>query len=180
MFDENNMFGMVTRDRTPFGERLVLARKHAKVTQGQLAAALGTNQSTVAHAETVAISSIYAVHMARVLGVSADWLVDGTGEMLGNASAAHQQTLDSIKDLQSSVAGLSGDAIGLARWFDRLPHDPKIREPALNRMMAVLNRGLELAESGQSLASFRLVLSEPDVSPTPSPSLPVKNGKQPA
>ena len=66
------------------------------------------------------------------------------------------------------------------RWTDRLPDDPLIRAPAVNRVMRVLNYALELAESGRSLASVKLVFSEPDAAPTPTPTPTEKRGKQPA
>lgn len=75
---------------------------------------------------------------------------------------------------------LSADALGLAQWFDRLPNDPLIRAPAVNRVMQVLIHALDLAEQGQSLGSLRLVFAEPAAVPTNTPTQPVKPGTQSA
>lgn len=70
------------RERTPFGERLHKARKHAKLTQAQLAKAAGVAQSTLAELEYDGDASMAAVRIANACGVRPLWLTDGEGEMV--------------------------------------------------------------------------------------------------
>lgn len=70
------------RQRTPFGQRLYEARKHAKLTQTQLAKAAGLAQSTLGELEFQGDSSMRTVQIAEACGVRAQWLADGTGPML--------------------------------------------------------------------------------------------------
>lgn len=69
--------------RTEFGQRLWLARKHAKLTQTQLARLADIkSQSTIAELEKTGLGSTFAPALARVTGVSVDWLATGKGHML--------------------------------------------------------------------------------------------------
>lgn len=69
-------------DRTDFGKRLVAARKHANLTQANLAKAVGMGQSTLAEAEKTAQGSSFTAQLAAACGVSAEWLAEGKGEMV--------------------------------------------------------------------------------------------------
>lgn len=73
---------MRERERSPFGDRLFQARKHAKLTQPQLASAVGMAQGTLAEAERSGLGSSFTAQIARVCGVRAEWLATGLGEML--------------------------------------------------------------------------------------------------
>lgn len=75
--------------RSEFGQRLFLARKHAKLTQAQMAKASGmASQGTYSELERTGQGSSYTPAFARVTGVSVDWLASGIGQMLpvGNTS----------------------------------------------------------------------------------------------
>jgi transcriptional regulator with XRE-family HTH domain len=63
--------------RSPFGERLAVARQHVGLTQQQLADKLGTVQRVIAHWERapVALRADQLSALADVLGVTADYLV---------------------------------------------------------------------------------------------------------
>lgn len=70
-----------------YGERLKLARETArgyKVTQVALADEAEIDQSLISQLENspTAEGSMYTNRIARVLGVSADWLADEIGEMI--------------------------------------------------------------------------------------------------
>jgi transcriptional regulator with XRE-family HTH domain len=67
--------------RTEFGVRVLRARKAAKLTQHQLAAAVGCTQGNIVEAEHRASGSALTVAIATVCRVDARWLADGVGEM---------------------------------------------------------------------------------------------------
>lgn len=69
--------------RTPFGQRLFLARTYAKLGQKELCNAVGMSQSNYSKLEREGVGSTYTTKIARVCKVSADWLADGIGTMLG-------------------------------------------------------------------------------------------------
>lgn len=67
---------------TDFGRRIKQARKHAKLTQKQLAPLAGMSQSNLSELETVAHESGKTVQLAAAMGVDAHWLATGEGSML--------------------------------------------------------------------------------------------------
>lgn len=73
---------MRTKERTPFGERLRTARLRANLSQEDLAKVVGIAQSTIAAAENTGQGTTKIVPIAKALGVRAEWLADGTGEMV--------------------------------------------------------------------------------------------------
>lgn len=67
------------------GKRLKLARKHANLTQVELADKLKgiTTQQNISLLENeITTGTEYIVHLAKACGVSAEWLAIGEGEML--------------------------------------------------------------------------------------------------
>lgn len=76
-----------------FGLRLRAARKHAKLTQVQLAKAVGMSQGSLSEAELSAAGSSFTPQLATACGVNAHWLATGEGQMLGSsASNIHYST----------------------------------------------------------------------------------------
>ena len=69
------------RVRTPYGERLYIARTQAKMTQKLLAKAGGIAQSTLGELEYYGDGSSATVRMAMACGVRPEWLSEGTGPM---------------------------------------------------------------------------------------------------
>lgn len=68
-----------------YGERLKLARKHAKMTQEGLAEAAEVKQPSISYLENTSngcTGSEFTARFARILGVSVDWLADEIGEMI--------------------------------------------------------------------------------------------------
>lgn len=74
-----------SHDRSEFGNRLYTARKHARMTQKELAQAVGMGQSSLAEAERSGAGSTFVLELARATGVRPAWLSAGEGEMLGGA-----------------------------------------------------------------------------------------------
>jgi transcriptional regulator with XRE-family HTH domain len=75
-----------------FSDRMKLARKHADLTQKEVADAVGISQSAVSQAEAEnAEGSAYTAQIARACGVSAYWLATGDGNMI-DAYTTNRQT----------------------------------------------------------------------------------------
>jgi transcriptional regulator with XRE-family HTH domain len=72
-----------TRDRTAFGQRLLVARKHAQLTQKELGDRTGLGQSAIAYLESKGHASEQTWLIAQVCGVRAAWLARDEGAMLG-------------------------------------------------------------------------------------------------
>lgn len=72
---------MREKQRTEFAARLREARKHAGLTQPQLAQKVGISQGTLGEAETKAVGSAYTVQLALACGVRPEWLATGEGDM---------------------------------------------------------------------------------------------------
>ena len=72
---------MRTKERTEFSERVRLARLAAGLSQKLLAEKAGMSQAGISEMEINAKGSPNAVRIAQVLGVRAEWLVNGSGEM---------------------------------------------------------------------------------------------------
>ena len=76
-----------------YGKRLKLARKHAGLTQVQLAKRAGTPLSTLASAETSGTGSSETAKWANACGVSPVWLSSGTGQMVDDGSRTNKAPL---------------------------------------------------------------------------------------
>lgn len=76
--------------RMEYKERVKAARKHAKLTQGQLGQLVGIDQASVSDLERGRSQrSSYNATIAKACGVSALWLESGEGEMLEVTSAGN-------------------------------------------------------------------------------------------
>lgn len=111
---------------TDFGKRVVQARKHARLTQVQLAQAVGVAQSTIGEAEKKGFGSSYTPQIAAACGVSPHWLATGDGPMV-------------LEPGQAAPAGpkRSAHAMLLAECFDMLT-DPTARHLAYNAATAAI------------------------------------------
>jgi transcriptional regulator with XRE-family HTH domain len=72
-----------TEIRTPFGERLHKARKHANLSQEDLAARVDMAQTNLSHLEWRGEGSQKVADLARECGVRVQWLARGIGAMVG-------------------------------------------------------------------------------------------------
>ncbi|MGK4851306.1 helix-turn-helix domain-containing protein, partial [Escherichia coli] len=74
-----------------FSERLDLAMRNAKFTQGRLAKEVGMAQSSVNQLLNKANGSRKTVEIAKVLGVNPEWLASGVGPMeIVTSADSHQ------------------------------------------------------------------------------------------
>lgn len=87
------------RERTPFGERLYAARKHAKLTQPQLAKAAGMAQSTLGELEWIGDGSSKTAQLAAACGVRAEWLATGNGLMVDEEKRLHPEVAEMAKHI---------------------------------------------------------------------------------
>jgi SOS-response transcriptional repressor LexA len=66
-----------------YKDRLKVARRHAQLTQGQLADAIGITQTSISDLERgKSKGTSFNARIAEICGVRALWLEDGVGEML--------------------------------------------------------------------------------------------------
>lgn len=101
-----------------FGARLLLARKHAGLTQTALAKAVSMSQGAYAEAEKVGQGSAYTAQIARACGVSAEWLATGMGEMVPKTGSAfvritHKQLEDLPEPMREIVENLALSLLAL-------------------------------------------------------------------
>lgn len=86
------------------GDRVKKARKHAGLTQTQLAKKVGTSQGAISDIENDRnkdSSSLYDI--SKVTGVSADWLIKNQGEMLDKPKKPSIEDLKAqIKEMQNT------------------------------------------------------------------------------
>lgn len=72
----------MTTDLTTLAARTRFARKNAGLTQEDLAKKLGVSQGTITHIESGRNKeTIHIIALARLLGVRAEWLATGEGDM---------------------------------------------------------------------------------------------------
>jgi len=89
-----------------FKDRIKAARKHARITQAELAKRLGLNQTSISDLERgKSASSSFSYQIASICGVSADWLVMGMGEMSPNSQLQEDGTVYDVSPGPSIVQG---------------------------------------------------------------------------
>jgi phage repressor protein C with HTH and peptisase S24 domain len=105
-----------------YKDRLKAARKHANLTQGELAAKVGITQTSISDLERgKSVSSSFNASIARTCGVNALWLENGTGEMVsgggngigeqpGSYGAMNSGAADKVLAMLSKHKGLSASA----------------------------------------------------------------------
>lgn len=153
-----------------YGERLRLAREKAGLTQQELADRVGMKQPSLAYLESPANkarASEFTVKLARVLGVSVDWLDDEIGEMTPKIYSTSNPTIVGIlKALEPqgeyAAAPLSKDDEQILGVADYLPPD---------KLQLMIKR---IEEEGGSklalLAKLRAIQRDGEtIAPTPEP-----------
>lgn len=120
VYHPDTLSDMKQTERTPYGARLFQARKHAGLTQGQLAKLAGTSQTNVADAEKIALGSSFTAQFAKVCGVSPEWLANADGEMLVRpAGLERAQSIRPGKIKEIAVVGRgNGGAMPHVIWSD--------------------------------------------------------------
>lgn len=121
---------MRERARTDFGQRLVEARAHAKLSQVELAKAVGMSQGTLGELEMDGEGSTYTVKIATACGVRPEWLAEGEGEMLDYFAWPFKKIdRDVILTLDDEDLAMVEGAV-----LNALMHTKKPTKEALSRM----------------------------------------------
>lgn len=111
------------RGRTPFGERLFLARRQKGLTQRQVSDQVGISASNLAELEQTGAGSAFTVALALLYSVNPVWLALGDGPMTGGLPAPDwlvALTPDELEITRRFVEGLIA-----ARQTNRPPRAPK-------------------------------------------------------
>lgn len=104
----HNNIGMELKDR------LKAARKHAKLSQVELAKRAGVDQTTISNLERGKHrGTSHAISIATILGVSPRWLATGAGEMLDYAGERGDEIVFHDTELVDGDAPLAHDEIEL-------------------------------------------------------------------
>lgn len=126
--------------KSDFGQRLFDARKHAALTQMELAKAVGVTQSNLSELEKKGAGSALTPALAKRCGVSTQWLAYGSGDMLAEDAPEPTQ-----------VSSLSSAALELAMLFDMIPLRDRIkRAQAYGAASAAILDRLEAPSSAQT------------------------------
>lgn len=163
---------------TDFGKRLQTARRHAGLTQKQLAAAVDLAQSTVAELEKNGFGSSKTLQIAQACRVSGQWLATGEGPMEpGIAGESPQET---APPTSKTEAGKSLDVgLGAAVVAERLAEllDPldEAARAAVAQHLDTLTRAPDSRKAREALARSLGSSSKPRVSE--SSGLPGQAGK---
>lgn len=162
--------------RSDFGNRLLQARKHAKLTQVELAKRVGMSQGTYAELEKNGNGSSYTPAIAEVCGVSTNWLAYNKGEMVaGNVApaAVGDRRIPLISHVQAGNWSEATDPHAMGDGFDFLLTDHELSESAF---------ALEI-KGDSMLPEFKpgdRVIIDPAVHPQPGDFVVAKNGEEEA
>lgn len=120
---------MNRKPRSEYGARLLAARQYKRLTQTQLAKAVGMSQSAYGQAETTGAGSVFTSQLAAACGVRAQWLASGDGSMLeGNPStpaAAEEQLRSALDILAHALQAADKDTrIAIAPLLAAMAEDP--------------------------------------------------------
>ncbi|AFT90420.1 helix-turn-helix domain-containing protein [Paraburkholderia phenoliruptrix] len=110
--------------RTPFGERLLRARKNRGFTQKQVEMHVGIAQSNLAELELKGTGSSFTVSLALLYGVNPVWLALGKGPVTGGRPSP--DWLDGLSESELSLVEEFVQSIVAARrrgHARRLPID---------------------------------------------------------
>ncbi|KAA0080883.1 XRE family transcriptional regulator [Paraburkholderia sp. T12-10] len=111
------------KGRTPFGERLFLARRRKGLTQRQVSDQVGISASNLAELEQSGAGSAFTVALALLYGVNPVWLALDQGPMTGGLPAPEwleALTPDELEMTRRFVEGLVA-----ARQTSRRPRGPR-------------------------------------------------------
>ncbi|WP_249215689.1 helix-turn-helix domain-containing protein [Burkholderia contaminans] len=95
--------------RTPFGERLLAARRRKGFSQKQVEARVGISQSNLGALETKGTGSAFTVALALLYGVSPVWLAMGKGSMEGTSpipdwlAELNERELDAVRHFAAGL-----------------------------------------------------------------------------
>jgi SOS-response transcriptional repressor LexA len=168
-------------DRKTYAERLRMALDHAKEARGysvnKVAEEVGMRPSTLYEAAAKGIRpSSYTVDIARITGVSAEWLATGTGPMLQTETPANVTPVEvkrrRVPLVSSVAAGLFSEAIDYhpAGWSDEWV---ECTVPVKDHTFALKVEGDSMEPKFEE---GRILIVEPDTEARPGDYVIAKNG----
>jgi SOS-response transcriptional repressor LexA len=155
-----------------FGDRLKAALKHAQMTQQELATRVGISQQLINYATSPrAQGSKHSLQMANALGVSAEWLSSGNGEMLKNIKYALN---DDLFVAEAGGSYLLSPGAPLIDWEDINTLDDKKSAPRIpcpinhgpNTYATVIKTDSMTATHGPSYPKGCTIFIDPDQAET--------------
>lgn len=132
---------------TEFGQRIKAARKKARLTQEQLAQAIGISQGSLSEMENKGMSSTYTVQIAQACGVDATWLATGQGGIAGQL-----QNVTPV-ELRAKVPVIGWVQAGAFQGVEDVFHPGEADEFADVREAAVSGNAFALRVEGDSMLS---------------------------
>lgn len=126
------------KERSPYGGRLLDARKAAGLTQAELAKKAGCPLSTIAEAETTGAGSTYTAQLAHALNVNALWLATGDGAR--EVAAAANNPKMAFADLNAYEASI----------VTAMRQPPQFSVQELTQIKESLSAALAIKRSGEN------------------------------
>lgn len=124
------------RERTPYGARLLAARKAAGLTQTELAKKAECPLSTIAEAETTGAGSTYTAQLAHALGVNALWLATGSGEReIATPTSGTQMAFSDLSAYEAAIV-------------TAMRQPPQFSVPELTQIKDTLSEALAIKRAG--------------------------------
>ncbi|MGG1948632.1 helix-turn-helix domain-containing protein [Trinickia sp. NRRL B-1857] len=111
------------RGRSPFGERLFLARRRKGLTQRQVSEEIGISASNLAELEQTGAGSAFTVALALLYGVNPVWLALDRGPMTGSLPAP--EWLEALTPEELEITRRFVEGLVAARQTSRLHGTPK-------------------------------------------------------
>lgn len=152
---------------TTFGERLKAALKQASMTQQQLADRLGVTQQSIQYAcSPKGKGSKHALAISKILGVKAEWLSYGVGEI--QTSSTDQTERQSIDDFERSAFNsvsiplIEWDLIGNPTALRIAPLIPCPAEHGPNTFATRVKDNTMTAQYGRSYPEGSIIYIDPD------------------
>ncbi len=165
-----------------YKDRIKAARKHARLTQAELAAMTGINQASISDLERGRSQrSSYNSTIARACGVSAIWLEAGIGTMLQNddvpgfdapgfdsnvAPALAPTRYFSYPEISWVQAGSPSEAMSVANIAACPSHHSDVWAGENGFWLKVIGSSMT-SQSGISFPEGVLILVAPDIEPRP-------------
>lgn len=159
------------------GERITIAREHAKMGKADLARAIGVSRQAVGAMENGGTKdpkpgNIF--NIAKATGVNIEWLIFGRGEMLAGAEIAESPTLYSIeqkKDYSLRRIAMLDDKEAI-EWQDNYIPKPQserdappsfVQSDAPERVFGIIMKGDTMTSQGKdSIPDGAVVVIDPD------------------
>ncbi len=121
-------------DMETFGTRVKKERKLAKLTQIELARAVGMSQGNLSDIENDAVpTSTYTPALAKELGVDAHWLASGLGDRKGSSSS---EPLSRKSEPSKHNPKVTKAVFDLLKELDRGDLSPELQEAITSELEA--------------------------------------------